>query len=60
MHGRILHETLRGGPDAVEWQTTTHEAERSTPTGRYRQSITVSQVGATLYVDEGSGGLQSG
>ena len=60
MHGRVLHETLRGGPDAVEWQTTTHEAERSTPNGRYRQSITVSQVGATLYVDEGYGGLHSG
>ena len=60
MHGRVLHENLRGGPDAVEWQTTTHEAERSTPNGRYRQSITVSQVGATLYVDEGYGGLQSG
>ena len=60
MHGRILHETLRGSADAVEWQTTTHEAERTTPTGRYRQSITLSQVGATLYVDEGSGGLQFG
>ena len=60
MHGRILHETLQGGPDTVEWQTTTHEAERNTPNGRYRQAITVSRVGATLYVDEGSGGLQSG
>ena len=60
MHGRVLRETLRGGPDAVDWQTETYEAERSTPNGRYRQAITVSQVGATLYVDEGSGGLQSG
>ena len=60
MHGRILHETLRGSADAVEWHTTTHEAERTTPTGRYCQSIIVSQVGATLYVDEGSGGLQFG
>ena len=60
MHGRVLHETLRGGPNSVERQTTTHEAERSTPNGRYRQAITVSQVGATLYVDEGSGGLQFG
>ena len=60
MHGRILHEALQGGPDTVEWQTTTHEAERNTPNGRYQQAITVSRVGATLYVDEGSGGLQSG
>ena len=60
MHGRVLNETLRGGLDAVEWQTTTHESERSTPDGRYRQAITTSHVGETLYVDEGSGGLQSG
>ena len=60
MHGRILHETLRGGPDAVDRQTTTHEEERITTNGRYRQAIKVSQVGGTLYVDEGSGGFQSG
>ena len=60
MHGRVLHETLRGGPDAVDWQTTTHEEERITPNGRYRQAIKVSKVGGTLYVDEGSGGFQSG
>ena len=60
MHGRVLHETLRGGPDSVDWQTTTHEAERDTPGGRYRQAITVTRVEAALYVDEGSGGLQSG
>ena len=60
MHGRVLHETLRGGPDAVDRQTTTHEEERITTNGRYRQAIKVSQVGGTLYVDEGSGGFQSG
>ena len=58
MHGRVLRETLRGGPDTVEWQTTTHEAERDTPAGRYCQSITLSRVGETVYVDEGSGGMQ--
>ena len=60
MHGRILHETLTTGPDAVEWQSKTHNAQRNTPTGSYHQAITISQVGTTLYVDEGSGGLQSG
>lgn len=60
MQGRILHETLQGGSDTVDWQTTTREAERDTPNGLYRQAITVSQVEATLYADEGSGGLQSG
>lgn len=60
MHGRVLHETLRGGPDAVDWRAEKHEAERSTPNGRYRQAITVSRVGETVYVDEGSASLQSG
>ena len=56
MHGRVLRETLRGGPDAVDWQTATHKADRSTPAGRYRQTATVSQVNTTVYLDEGSGG----
>ena len=60
MHGRILHEILANGPDSVERQTVTHEAERITPSGSYRQAITVSRVGETVYVDEGSGGLQPG
>ena len=60
MQGRILHEALTNSPDNISWHTTTHEAERDTPVGRYRQAVTVSRVGATLYVDEGSGGLQSG
>ena len=60
MHGRVLHETISGGLETVEWQTIMHKAERSAPGGRYRQAITVSRVGATLYVDEGSGGSQSG
>ena len=54
MHGRVLHETLRGEPYEVEWHTTTHDAGRLTPSGLYQQSVTVSQVGATLYVDHGS------
>ena len=60
MAGRVLWETLRGGPDAVDWRTETHQAERNTPGGRYRQAVTVSRVGATLYVDKGHGGTQPG
>ncbi len=60
MHGRVLEEILRQGPDAVDWRTATHEAERRAPSGRYRQAITVSRVGAALYLDEGSGGVESG
>ena len=60
MHGRILQEALRGGLDAVDWQTTTHEAERDTPKGRYMQTITMSRVNETRYVDQGAGGFHFG
>ncbi len=68
MHGRVLREIFReslreppdGGPDTLDRRTTTHEAERDTPNGRYRQALTVSRVGATLYVEQGSGGPDAG
>ena len=60
MAGRVLTETLRGGPDGVEWQTETHQGARETPAGRYTQTIQVSLVGSTLYLDHGSSDLQSG
>ena len=60
MHGRVLQETMRGGPETVEWHAATREAERDTPKGRYLQAITVSRVRETVYVDEGSGGLHFG
>ena len=58
MHGRILTETLREGPTVAAWPTETHEAERPTPTGRYRQAITVSRVGKTTYLGMGLGGVE--
>ena len=60
MAGRVLTEALRGGPSKLEWRTETHTAERETPTGRFSQAIQVSRVGNTVYLDHGSGGLQSG
>ena len=57
MHGRVLHETLRDGPDTVDWRTTTHRSQRYTPGGLYQQAITVSKVGNTLYVEQGSANL---
>ena len=60
MHGRILHETLTSGSDAVARHTSTHDAQRKTPADLYQQSITISKVGNTLYVDEGSGGHHPG
>ena len=60
MHGRILAEVLIGGPEIVDWLSETHEAEREISGGRYAQDISLSRVGDTVYVDQGSGGLQSG
>ena len=56
MDGRVLHEALTDG-DPANWQTTTHRAERSLPDSVYRQSITISQVGNAVYVDEGQSDL---
>ena len=60
MAGRVLSETLRSGPESVEWQTITHRAECSTPSGRYQQAVNVFQIGATVYLDHGSSELRSG
>ncbi len=59
MDGRVLEEALAGGPDptTVNRSTTVHEAEHQLGQQVYRQSIKVSSVGATSYVDEGNGGL---
>ncbi len=59
MQGRVLHEALRDGPDAVDWQTASHSAQCTLPEGAYTQTITLSRVGSALYVDEGSGGIST-
>ena len=41
--------------DSVAWETKVHEAERKVDGGPYRQSIKVSSVGETTYIDEGQG-----
>ena len=55
MDGRIIAEALVNGPDSVESTTDTHLAGREILNGVYRQGITLSQVGSTVYLDEGSG-----
>lgn len=59
MHGRVLHEALAGGPDAVEWEDVVHRAECTTRRGKFSQEMSTSRVGKTVYVNYGSGGLQS-
>ena len=58
MHGRVLAETLEGGPNAVQWRPEIHRAERAMQAGIFRQELQVSEVGDTVYVDQGSGGLR--
>ena len=59
MEGRAIVESLADGENAVEWSSTTHRAERRTSSGMYCQTVTVSSVGDTAYIDEGSGWLMS-
>ena len=56
MDGRVLEEALVDGPDpdSVELNTETFRAERELGHAKYRQEITISSVGRTTYVDQGS------
>ena len=55
MDGRAIVEALANGPNSVESTTDAHLAGREVLNGVYRQEITVSSVGKTVYLDEGSG-----
>ena len=52
MDGRVLHEALATGdaPADIEQRTITHTAEL----GDYRQQVTVTTVGDSVYLDEGN------
>ncbi len=55
MDGRVITEALVDGPDSVESTTDAHLIRREVLNGVYRQGITLSKVGKTVYLDEGSG-----
>jgi hypothetical protein len=64
MDGRILTEAMAGRvgalprPDATareSGQTTTIKATRTFSPGTWRQSLQISRVGSTVYLDEGNG-----
>lgn len=55
MDGRVIGESLVGGPDSVESTTDAHLAGREVLNGVYRQGVTLSRVGSTVYLDEGRG-----
>ena len=52
--GRVLEEGFHKGLESLPHSTRTHWAERALGGKVYRQAITVSTVGSTFYVDEGS------
>ena len=55
MDGRILSEAMRVAMPSPEPQTKTIEATKHFPSGTWRQSLQVSCVGSTQYLDEGNG-----
>ena len=55
MDGRVLVEALVGGPDWVEWTSTSVSAERTLEGRMYCQQVRVSTVRTTTYLDEGNG-----
>ena len=56
MDGRILTEGMRIR-ETPKSQTQTIGTEAQLPDGRWRQHLTVSTVGQTIYLDEGNGGF---
>src|SRR5437899_4720908 len=58
MDGRVLAEAMSASEGAPARATNeTIEASKKFPAGTWRQHLTISQVGSTVYFDEGNGGL---
>jgi arylsulfatase A-like enzyme len=58
MDGRVLSEAMVSGdqvPTAGKTETKTIEAKKDFPAGSWRQSLRISRVGTTIYLDEGNG-----
>jgi len=58
MDGRILSEAMvntNGVPGGSKTETKTIEAKKDFTAGKWRQSLRISRVGATIYLDEGNG-----
>jgi hypothetical protein len=58
MDGRILSEAMVGGDNApvgLKAETKIIEAKRDFAAGSWRQSLRISRVGSTIYLDEGNG-----
>jgi len=61
MDGRILSEAMVNGDRAISElkpEVKTIEGSNDLPSGRWRQTLKVSRVGSTLYLDEGNGAFR--
>jgi arylsulfatase A-like enzyme len=61
MDGRILSEAMVNGDRAaseLKSEVKTIEGSNDLPSGRWRQTLKVSRVGSTLYLDEGNGAFE--
>ena len=56
MDGRVLSEAMRSG-ETRKSEARTIETSRKFPNGRWQQQLTISQVGPTIYLDQGNGGF---
>jgi hypothetical protein len=56
MDGRILSEAMINiNMPALKPETKTIEATKDFPAGTWRQSLQISRVGSTIYLEEGNG-----
>jgi predicted AlkP superfamily pyrophosphatase or phosphodiesterase len=55
MDGRILSEAMNDATSSRKPETKTLEATKHFPSGMWRQSLQISRVGSTIYLDEGNG-----
>ncbi len=55
MDGRILSEAMTVAMPSREPETKTFEATKHFPSGTWRQSLQISRVGSTVYLDQGNG-----
>jgi arylsulfatase A-like enzyme len=55
MDGRVLSEAMTAATPSQKPETKTIEATKHFPAGTWRQSLQISRVGSTIYLDEGNG-----
>jgi hypothetical protein len=55
MDGRILSEAMTVAVPAQKPETKTIEATKHFRSGTWRQSLQISRIGSTVYLDEGNG-----